>query len=60
MNSADDIGLISEENKIVEPLTKEDSEQSEPDVVDNKYKTISKDDIEAAKDIMSNNKKECE
>lgn len=26
----------------------------------NKYKTISKDDIEAAKDIMSNNKKECE
>ena len=45
-------------------LTKEDSQsynpQSEPDVVDNKYKTISKDDIEAAKDIMSNNKKECE
>lgn len=44
--------------------TKEDSQsynpQSEPDVVDNKYKTISKDDIEAAKDIMSNNKKECE
>ena len=30
------------------------------DVVNNKYKTISKDDIEAAKDIMSNNKKECE
>ena len=37
------------------------SEQSEPGVVDNnKYETISKDDIEAAKDIMSNNKKECE
>ena len=35
--------------------------QSEPDVdPNNKYKTISKDDIEAAKDIMSNNKKECE
>ena len=39
---------------------KEDSEQSELDVYNNKYKTISKDDIEAAKDIMSNNKKECE
>ena len=26
----------------------------------NKYEIISKDDIEAAKDIMSNNKKECE
>ena len=58
-NSTDDIGIINEENKIVESVTKEDSEQSEPDV-DNKYKTISKDDIEAAKDIMSNNKKECE
>lgn len=34
---------------------------SEPDVVDNnKYEIISKDDIESAKDIMSNNKKECE
>lgn len=32
----------------------------EPDVGNNKYETISKDDIEAAKDIMSNNKKECE
>ncbi len=46
-------------------LTKEDSQaynqQSEPGVdPNNKYKTISKDDIEAAKDIMSNNKKECE
>lgn len=44
--------------------TKEDSQsynpQSEPDVDNNKYKIISKDDIEAAKDIMSNNKKECE
>ena len=61
VNSADDIGLVSEENKIVEPSTKEDSEESDSDVVDNnKYKTISKDDIEAAKDIMSNNKKECE
>ena len=46
-------------------LIKEDSQaynlQSEPGVdPNNKYKTISKDDIEAAKDIMSNNKKECE
>ena len=39
---------------------KEYAELSEPDVDNNKYKTISKDDIEAAKDIMSNNKKECE
>ena len=45
-------------------LIKEDSQaynpQSESDVDNNKYKIISKDDIEAAKDIMSNNKKECE
>lgn len=45
-------------------LTKEGSQaynpQSEPDGVNNKYEIISKDDIEAAKDIMSNNKKECE
>lgn len=34
--------------------------QLEPAVDNNNYKTISKDDIEAAKDIMSNNKKECE
>lgn len=40
---------------------KEYTELSEPDVVNNnKYEIISKDDIEAAKDIMSNNKKECE
>ena len=40
---------------------KEYAELSDPEVNDNnKYKTISKDDIEAAKDIMSNNKKECE
>ena len=46
-------------------LIKEDSQaynpQSEPGVGNsNKYKIISKDDIEAAKDIISNNKKECE
>ncbi len=39
---------------------KEDVKLSEPDGDNNKYETISKDDIEAAKDIMSNNKKECE
>lgn len=55
---------ITRAREKVNIVGKEDSQsynpQSEPDVVDNKYKTISKDDIEAAKDIMSKNKKECE
>ena len=49
-----------EKVNIVETKSQNETKSLEPDVVDNKYKTISKDDIEAAKDIMSNNKKECE
>ena len=48
-------------SKFVEEDSQSYNPQSEPEGVDNnKYETISKDDIEAAKDIMSNNKKECE
>ena len=48
-------------SKFVEEDSQVYNPQSEPDVdPNNKYEIISKDDIEAAKDIMSNNKKECE
>ena len=47
-------------SQFVEEDSQSYNQQSEPDDGNNKYETISKDDIEAAKDIMSNNKKECE
>lgn len=51
----------SKYRNIVETKSQNETKSLEPDVdPNNKYKIISKDDIEAAKDIMSNNKKECE
>lgn len=67
LGSSEDIKNFKEfvkeyrDNDIVYLSDKSYNQQSEPGVVDNnKYSIISKDDIEAAKDIMSNNKKECE
>ena len=66
LGSSEDIKNFKEfvkeyrDNDIVYLSDKSYNPQSEADVYNNKYKTISKDDIEAAKDIMSNNKKECE
>ena len=66
LGSSEDIKNFKEfvkeyrDNDIVYLSDKSYNPQSEAYVDNNKYKTISKDDIEAAKDIMSNNKKECE
>ena len=66
LGSSEDIKNFKEfvkeyrDNDIVYLSDKSYNPQSEADVYNNKYKTISKDDIDAAKDIMSNNKKECE
>ena len=46
--------------KNVDKIVKQSSKEYNKDNPNIKYETISKDDIEAAKDIMSNNKKECE